>query len=370
MKKPNGYWTYENTLNEAKKYKYKAEFCKNNVGAFNAAYRNNWIKDYTWFEDGKKIRANRDRKWTKEECYKLALKCVSRSDFQKHSSRAYTVARKNGWLDEYVWFKSGFDLYHENSIKWTYENTKEESKKYTSRQEFCDNCIGGYEKALKQGWLDDFTWLKPKLIKEARSQGNVYWVYGYFDFGNKVCYIGLSRDKARHWRHTQKDKSGKYDSVMSYFNDIYGFLPDPTIIEENLIAEEAQNKEAYYVQYFKDKSYTLLNIAKTGSLGSAIVKWTEEACFEEAKKYKTRGEFSRKSGSAYHSALKNNWLDNYTWFISKDNRDHPVGYWTKERCLEEAKKYKSREEFNRNSRGAYRASNKNKWLDEFFPKTK
>ena len=76
----------------------------------------------------------------------------------------------NDWLDEYTWFRSGFEIYYETGIKWTYENTKEESRKYTSRQEFCDNCEGGYTRALKQGWLDDFTGLKPKLIKEAKQK--------------------------------------------------------------------------------------------------------------------------------------------------------------------------------------------------------
>ena len=308
------------------------------------------------------------KKWTYETCYELAKQCVSRSDLKNHNQTAYDTARENGWLDDYTWFRSGFEIYYETGIKWTYKNTKEESKKYTSRQEFCDNCVGGYTRALKQGWLDDFTWLKPKLIKEAKNQGSVYWVYGYFDFGNKVCYIGLSRDRARHWRHMQKDKSGKYDSVMTYFNDRYGFLPDPTIIEDNLTAEEAQNKETYYAQYFKDKSYTVLNIAKTGSLGSAIIKWDEKSCLEEAKKYSSLEDFYTNSKSAYRSAKDNGWINNYTWLKRKYIKR---GFWQDhDNCLNESRKYKTRKEFERENSSAYTSAWKHKWLDEFFPKTK
>jgi len=42
----------------------------------------------------------------------------------------------------------------------------------------------------------------------------------------------------------------------------------------------------------------------------------------------------------------------------------PNGYWTKERCAEEAKKHKTRTEFQRNSSGAYSAALENSWLDQ------
>jgi len=39
-------------------------------------------------------------KWTKERCYKEALKYKTRTNFRKSSSSAYIRARKEGWLDE------------------------------------------------------------------------------------------------------------------------------------------------------------------------------------------------------------------------------------------------------------------------------
>ena len=42
-------WTYETCLEEAKKYKTKIEFRNNSRRAYDAAYRHNWMKDFTWF---------------------------------------------------------------------------------------------------------------------------------------------------------------------------------------------------------------------------------------------------------------------------------------------------------------------------------
>jgi hypothetical protein len=107
---------------------------------------------------------------------------------------------------------------------------------------------------------------------------------------------------------------------MSYFNDKYRYLPEPTIIEENLTAEEAQNKEAYYAAYFKDKGYTILNIMKTGSLGSAIIKWDENSCFEEAKKYTSLKELYTNNMSVYRKAKEKGWLSEYTWLKRRSSK--------------------------------------------------
>ena len=44
----------------------------------------------------------------------------------------------------------------------------------------------------------------------------------------------------------------------------------------------------------------------------------------------------------------------------------PSGYWTKERCAEEASKYHSRLTFKSVAKSAYDASVKNGWLNEIM----
>jgi hypothetical protein len=44
--------------------------------------------------------------------------------------------------------------------------------------------------------------------------------------------------------------------------------------------------------------------------------------------------------------------------------NRPNGYWTKERCLEEAKKYESKSEWLKKSVSSYGSAHKNGWLVE------
>ena len=37
--------------------------------------------------------------------------------------------------------------------------------------------------------------------------------------------------------------------------------------------------------------------------------WNKQRCIEEALKYKTRGDFRKYSGSAYQISCRNGWLD-------------------------------------------------------------
>ena len=90
--------------------------------------------------------------------------------------------------------------------------------------------------------------------------------------------------------------------------------------------------------------------------------WTKEKCAEEALKYKTRKEFSDKNGSAYGKSRKNKWLNEICIHMVEILK--PVRYWTKERCQEEALKYTTRNDFRKKSPSAYNASLKKNWLND------
>ena len=90
--------------------------------------------------------------------------------------------------------------------------------------------------------------------------------------------------------------------------------------------------------------------------------WTKERCYNEAKKYTTKSEFQRNNPSAYRKSLDKGWLSSYTWFISLTK---PFNYWTYQKCEEESKKYKTRSEFQDKNSSAYRASCENGWICDF-----
>jgi hypothetical protein len=89
--------------------------------------------------------------------------------------------------------------------------------------------------------------------------------------------------------------------------------------------------------------------------------WTKELCVESAKKYKNIITWRKNCWTAYTISRKNKWLDECTIHMKKNIK------WTKELCMEDAKKYNARGEWQKKSPSAYVTSRKNKWLDECFP---
>ena len=354
----NKYWTKELCEIEAKKYSYSTEFRKNCSGAWIKAYKEGWLQDYTWFEDGNKICADKKRIWTKETCYELALKCKSRSDLKKHNAQAYKVAREMGWLDDYTWFRSGFDIYYEDGIKWTYEKCLEESKKYYSRKEFCEKCVGGYTRALKRGWINDFTWLKNENIMADEVDS----IYGYFFDGN-VVYIGRTLIRTQNKRHTQHIKD-ENDTVYRYAKLNSVDIPQMTILEKYLTLEEGSKREGYWVEYYKKNGYYVLNKQGTGGIGGiGRGKWNKKSCYNEALKFSSMDEFYTNSAAAYRVANDKGWIEEYTWLRRKYTRRN---YWQNyDNCFNEAKKYDTISEFNKNAPGAYNSATDNGWIDDY-----
>lgn len=91
--------------------------------------------------------------------------------------------------------------------------------------------------------------------------------------------------------------------------------------------------------------------------------WTKEHCFEEAKKYKTSGEFQKNNPVAYTTSIRNGWFSEYDWLT----KQKPNGYWNNyDNCYNEAIKYKTRTEFEKHCGSAYQSAKRNGWLDDYF----
>jgi hypothetical protein len=94
--------------------------------------------------------------------------------------------------------------------------------------------------------------------------------------------------------------------------------------------------------------------------------WTLETCKKDAINYKTKGDWKKKSPRAYDYAKKKKWINeccNHMIHSPWEGRK-PRGYWTLEKCKEDALKHKARGEW-KNSKGScfYTARDKN-WIDE------
>ena len=237
------------------------------------------------------------------------------------------------------------------------ENVINESKKYSSRAEFCKGSYGAYNSSRKNGWLDEMIWLTKKNVYKDR----VDYVYKYHFVNENAVYIGRTiypelRDK----QHRIREK----DTVNKFAKEHNVVIPKMEIIEEKLTVVEGAKREIYWEKYYRDNGFSIINIQPCGSIGLMSKKWSKEKCFEESKKYKTRSEFQRNSGQAYHLSIKNGWINDMDWLPKTQNV--PNKHWNnKNNIINEAKKYKTRGEFRNKSYGAYRAAIKYGYIDEF-----
>lgn len=99
--------------------------------------------------------------------------------------------------------------------------------------------------------------------------------------------------------------------------------------------------------------------------------WSKDRCRQEALKFKARKQFQNNAGGGFEASRRNGWMDEVCSHmqgvvvkITKAKVTKPKVYLTKENCQEDALKYKRRIDFKRNSRGLYQACCRNQWLDE------
>lgn len=275
--------------------------------------KNHWLDDYDW------LARKQHTPYTYDEVYEIAKSYTCSSDFQRGNGSAYGKAREKGWIKDYTWFCT------KQHAPYTYEQCYDEAKKFKSRLELAKGNVGVYQAALNHGWLDSYTWFEEQQ-KPA----------GYWD-NYKNCYEAALKCK------NKSEFSNRFNRACVIATK-KGWIKDYTWLDKKRIAH---NK-----------------------------KWDYDSVREEAKKYKSRKEFSTNARGAYKVACANGWMNDYAWFdnthevLSKAVKAARPSKWTYDVCKQIALDSKGRLDFRKKSSGAYNASWANKWLDDFFPKGK
>jgi predicted GIY-YIG superfamily endonuclease len=236
---------------------------------------------------------------------------------------------------------------------WNKENCALEAKKYVSRAQFRLSSAGAYNRARLDGFLDEIC-----THMEILGNRNFRHIYAY-EFSDKSVYVGLTYNI-----NIRKSQHSTCGSVFNYIKSTGFDFKFVQITEKAIELKKAIELERKTLDKYVKDGWNKLNICDTGSTGSNIKFWVKEKCSEEAKKYSSRGEFKKSNNSAYNSAWKNGWLDDICAHMISSKK--PVGFWTKEKCSEEAKKYNSITDFRNSSSGAYDAMHTNEWTAEMY----
>jgi predicted GIY-YIG superfamily endonuclease len=303
--------------------------------------------------------------WTKyDNLQKEADKYQTRGEFIKKNHSAYISALNKNLIDEL--FKNhpnqGYEINYRHNF-WTKEILQKEVDKYKTRNEFRKKCGGAYSAAKTKKLLDELfkNHINNGYLDKEEWKENSYIVYAYELKDFNSVYIGLTNNlKRRDMEHLWSVKT-KLSQFCKKHNLSY---PKSKILEENLKSTDAQKKENYWIDFYKNGGWEMFNIAKPGSLGGIIKKWTKKKLQEEANKYKTRGELLKNNLQAYNAASDYKLLD--FLFRNHINQGRTKNHWTKEKLQKEANKSKSRKDFRDNNTKAYNMAKEYKIMNDLF----
>ena len=249
--------------------------------------------------------------WTRERVFDVSRKYVSRAEFRHNDLIAYQIAASRGWLDDMTWLAFPPTYRH-----LTFDFVQAESLKYTGmgRKAFQKGSVSAYKAAKHFGWLDGFVWLS----KANPYNTPMHVIYKYVFEKEHAIYIGLTMNAKRRDYDHRHPKGDKKSAVFRFAKKLEVGIPAMMVVKDGLDVLAAQRLEGSLVKEYKTHGWLVLNSRAVGegcsSLGMVARKWTRHKVFEEARKYRYRGDFYKYSATAYEKARVNHWIDEMDWF--------------------------------------------------------
>lgn len=405
-------WTFDKVLESAKKYNHIFDWELGDRYAYKAAKRKGWFKEATAHMT-KKIRKVFTTKYTDDDIYAIALKFNTPKEWYTDSPSTYAIAHQRKIVDKATAHmqrqiaKAG--IYTEDAIK-------NSALKYSSIKEWIENEPKFYAAAWRQGLLNDIPYnikKEPKPIKvkkpnpikayfisapktlkftkeEVIADAKNYntrrdWNKGspyHYDFAyrhkfmdectshmerlgskshrciyfikitiEKAIYVGLTFDfKKRIIEHMNSERFKKF--IRIYGKDSI----ETEMATDYLEKHSAAKMEQYFINFYKESGWKLLNIKKGGGLGGRQIIWTEETILKNILKYNSYKEWATSETGAYAAALDLNIIEKIDKILPRTPGSFLI--WTEEKVLIEAKRWKSRSEFIKYASGAYEAAKK------------
>lgn len=247
---------------------------------------------------------------------------------------------------------------------WTKPTIITEAKKYTKLSDFRKNSNGAYAAALRLGISDQ---VFKHFVPAQKPPG--YWNLERIKKEAKKYKTRSDFRNSSNGAYAAAIRFGILDDVckhMKQFSKPVGYWTEGNIRK---FAAKCKTRS----EFIEKSSAAYMHAKKLGILDSVcshmISKykpygyWSKERLKKEAKKYKTRSVFARDSKAAYMAALKMGILTDicsHMKYLQKPNN-----YWNKTRIKEVAKKCRTRKEFYTKYRTAYQKAIVRGWLEDF-----
>ena len=381
----HGKWTKDVVLADAKKFSYQSEWIKASPSAFDAAKRKNWLEAACahMVSPYKPMGY-----WTKERLIESASQYTTRSKWKKANASAYATALQHGWLEDcclHMTFNKRRDGY------WTKERCIESAKKYSTIAAWSITENGAYDAAKGKTWYNEAIAHMVKIVSHGEHtiysfllqhsikfeyqkrfsdlKDKSYLPYDFYlnDFNLVIEYMGR--------QHFNTSKSSMYRK------DIVGIQR-----RDGIKKDYAEKNSIYYLDIESQKVdkieqcivHKLKEISKVNGINLDLIRreltevekvnlstlgvWSKDAVLADALNYKTLKEWAENGNSASQIAYKNGWFEEATAHIKRLKK--PMGYWTKERILEDAMNYDTKMKWLNASQSAYATAQTKGWLHE------
>jgi hypothetical protein len=152
-RKPNGYWTKERCLEEARKYKTVSEWRNCGNGSPDAARDNGWLEECkAHMKHGKGHKPN--GYWTKEKVIEISQKYKTKKDWRNNHKASFRAAQRYGWYKEATEHMVNLS---KPKDYWTKERCLEEALKYDKKSDWCKSSSYSYRLSIKMNWFEEHT---------------------------------------------------------------------------------------------------------------------------------------------------------------------------------------------------------------------
>lgn len=146
--RPHGYWTLERCAAEARQFETRTEFQKGSPQAYKAAYGKGYLDEVCAHM---KLAIKPNGYWSKDNILSEARRYDTRIAFKKTCPSAYKAAMSNGWLEEVC---EHMDRLLKPDGYWTQDRVSQEASQYETRSDFMRGSSGAYGVAAENGWLE------------------------------------------------------------------------------------------------------------------------------------------------------------------------------------------------------------------------
>jgi len=373
------FWTNDKLRKEAQKYKYRGDFKKNRLGAYDKLRKQKRLDEFCSHMEQKR------ESWDFKKLFDEAKKYPTRISFQKGNPKAYDRARKLKILDDIC--------IHMKYMRknWTVELIKEEASKYSSKVLFKENNPYVYRKACKLGVLNDMCghmlpcrikWSKELIYERAKlyetkksfaaNDPRAYAAAHRLGIIDKVCahmqklgskhfraiyiilfandksfYVGMTDHTKRRQREHTEGSSNQYVKSLIESGSTFEYI----VLTDYLNVEKAVEQEEGFRKEFMKKGLVCLNVMPTGGLGGNTIKWTFKQIANAAKQCNTKTEFKERFPGAYDAALNQKVIEQVTSHMEK-----VIQNWNEDKILHNLKDIESIEDLIKNNRNLYMAA--------------